>query len=77
MKRRYISIPLHLVSIKYLEKLGKSQTRETDTTLVYEIPIDDYFISTAPATSYGREFVCNSEQEFIQKIEQIKLMNML
>lgn len=77
MKTRYISIPLHLVSNKYLEKLGKSQTSEIDTTLVYEIPTDLYFTSTAPATSYGREFVCNSEQEFIQKIEQIKLMNML
>ena len=77
MKLRYISIPLHLMSNEYLEKLGKSQTSELDNTLVYEIPADFYFVSVAPPTSTSREFVCNSEQEFIQKIEQIKLMDML
>ena len=77
MKLRYISIPLHLVSNEYLEKLGKSWTNKLNNTLVYEIPVDFYFTSTAPATSTDREFVCNSEQEFIQKIEQIKLMDML
>ena len=77
MKLEYISIQLHLVSNKYLEKLGKPQTSEIDTTLVYGIPADVYFISSTPPTLYGGEFVCNSEQEFIQKIEQTKLMRML
>lgn len=77
MKLRYISIPLHLLSNEYLEKLGKSWTSKLNNTLVYEIPADFYFVPVAPATSYDREFVCNSEQEFIQKIEQIKLMDML
>lgn len=77
MKLRYISTPLHLVSNKYLEKLGKSKTSKIDITLVYKIPTDFYFISTVPAAPSDWEFVCNSEQEFIQKIEQIKLMNML
>ena len=52
MKIGYISIPLHLVSNKYLDKLGKSQTSETDTTLVYEIPTDFYFTSTVPVRAY-------------------------
>lgn len=77
MKLRYISILLHLVSNEYLEKLGKSWTNKLNNTLVYEIPADFYFISVALPTSTDREFVCNSEQEFIQKIEQIKLMDML
>ena len=77
MKLRYISIPLHLESNKYLEKLGKSQISEIDTTLVYEIHTDYYFTSTAPATSYGREFVCNSEEQFQSLIAEHKLMEIL
>lgn len=77
MKLMYISISLELVSPDYLSKVTKPTNNKLNQSLVYGVDDDIYFLSVAIGKSTEREIVCNSQEEFIQKVEQTKLLKLL
>ena len=77
MKLMFISVKLELVNEYYLTKLRKPVTNKLSQSLVYGIDDDVYFISDSVGESTEREIVCNSQEEFMQKVEQVKLLKLL
>lgn len=77
MKLMYIHISLELVSPDYLSKVTKPTTSKLHQSLVYGVDGAIYFLSVAIDKSTERGIVCNSQEEFIQKVEQIKLLKLL
>ena len=73
----YISISLELVSPDYLSKVTKPINNKLHQSLVYWVDDDIYFLSGSIGKSTERKIVCNSQEEFIQKVEQIKLLKLL
>ena len=77
MRLMYISISLELVNSDYLSKVTKPTTNKLHQSLVYGVDDDIYFLSVAIGKSTERETVCNSQEEFIQNVEQYKLLKLL
>lgn len=76
-KLMYISISLELVSPDYLSKVTKPTNNKLHQSLVYGADDDIYFLSVAVGRSTEREIVCNSQEEFHQKVSECKLLRLL
>ena len=81
MTIRYISIDIHKVSKEFLsEKININNLTKAIHALVYGTEDDIYFLSSLSSeqmASVDIEFICNTQEEFIETIEQYKLMRML
>lgn len=81
MTIRYISIDIHKVSKKFLsEKININNLTKAIHALVYGTEDDIYFLSSLSSeqmTSVDIEFICNTQEEFIQKINEHKLLKLL
>lgn len=81
MTIRYISIDIHKVSKEFLsEKININNLTKAIHALVYGTEDDIYFLSSLSSeqmASVDIEFICNTQEEFIQKINEHKLLKLL
>ena len=84
MQYNYISIPRVWVSEDNLKSLnvsnGKLELYSNDKkiVLITYVVFDDYFsYSTHLAADPEAEYLCNSETEFLEKVQEAKLMNII
>ena len=78
MSVKYISINIHSLSSEYLSKvLNNYELELNDVTLVYNIKDDRYFVSKSPPQVWSEEFICIKQDEFIQTVEQYRLLKLL
>ena len=72
----YISIPTSRLTKGWLTEHGFSDRREIDTFVCYHATSEvyDHYGSVEDAEV---EFICNTQEEFIQKVNESKLMRML
>ena len=71
----YISLPIHLASNKLLT--GIKYRKKSNYCLVSYSIIDDEIYFSGVYSEKTVEYVCQSEEEFLTKIEHEKLMRML
>ena len=77
MSYKYITIPIKAVTNEYLVKVIPDYEIEPKVrSLLYKISDDIYYISFYPPETWD-EFTCKTQEEFIQKVQEIKLTNML
>ena len=77
MTVRYITIPYHLVRQKYPIQLGEIRVNKSNQSLVYDLNTDKYTLRGSPMYSTNTVLICTSEEDFIQTIEQHKLIGIL
>ena len=84
MKHNYISIPCIWVSKDNLKsfnvsnaELELSSNNRKIVLLTYTIFNDSFSYSTHLAIDPEAEYLCNSETEFLEKVQEAKLMNIL
>ena len=84
MKHNYISIPRIWVSKDNLKsfnvsnaELELSSNNRKIVLLTYTIFNDSFSYSTHLAIDPEAEYLCNSETEFLEKVQEAKLMNIL
>lgn len=78
MTIRFITILVYRLSSEYIAKVTNNHKLEpTDIALVYDVDNDDYFISRAPPQVWSVEVICSKQDEFIQVVEQHKLLKLL
>ena len=81
MTIQFISIDTHKVSKEFLSgKIDINKLTKSTRAFVYGIEDDIYFLSPIPTiqmTASNKEFICKTQEEFIQKVEQIKLLKLL
>ena len=81
MTIHFISIDTHKVSKKFLsEKIDINKLTKSTSSFVYGTEDGIYFLSPIPTVQMGtsdKEFICNTQEEFIQKVEQTKLLKLL
>ena len=82
MKHNYISIPRIWVSEDNLKsfnvsngKLGLSSNNKKIVLLTYAIFNDSFSYSTHLTVVPEAEYLCNSETEFLDKVQEAKLMS--
>ena len=71
----YISLPIHLASNKLLT--GIKYRKKSNYCLVSYSIIDDEIYFSGVYSEKTVEYVCKSEEEFLSKINQHRLMRML
>ena len=77
MKLKYITIDVTALTDEFIAKLLYGyEVEPEDRTLVYKLSNDDYFISTY-TTEQWEHLTCKTQEEFIETIEQYKLMRLL
>lgn len=77
MKLKYITIDVRAVTDEFIAKLLYGyEVEPEDCTLVYKLSNGDYFISTY-TTEQWEHLTCKTQEQFIETIEQHKLMRML
>lgn len=77
MKLKYITIDVTALTDEFIAKLLYGyEVEPEDRTLVYKLSNDDYFISTY-TTEQWEHLTCKTQEQFIETIEQHKLMRML
>lgn len=73
---KYISIPTSRLAVEWLTDNGFSPQHDIGTFICYHATSEVY-------DHYGSvedvevEFICNTQEEFIQKVNESKLMGML
>ena len=73
----YIAIDIKAVTNEYLAKVLPDYEIEPKVrSLLYKISDDIYYISFYRPEIWD-EFTCKTQEEFIQKVQEIKLTNML
>lgn len=81
MTIEFISIDTHRVSKEFLsEKIDINKLTKNTRAIVYAIEDDIYFLSTIPTVHLignNRELICNTKEEFIQKVREHKLLKLL
>lgn len=84
MKYKYISIPSIWIpknNLKsYIITSGEQALDSNDSRIVFlsYIVLNDHFICTPHlATDPEKEYLCNSEAEFLEKVQEAKLMNII
>ena len=81
MTIHFISIDTHKVSKEFLSrKIDINILTKSSRSFVYGIEDDIYFLSPIPTIQMkfsNKEFICKTQDEFIQKVEQIKLLKLL
>ena len=84
MQYNYISVPLIWVSEDNLKSFNvsngelKLSSNNKKIVLLTYVIFNDYFrYSTHLAVDPEAEYLCNSEAEFLEKVQEIKLTNML
>ena len=84
MEHNYISIPRIWVSEDNLKsfnvsngKLELSSNNKKIVLLTYAIFNDSFSYSKHLTVDPEAEYLCNSEAEFLEKVQEIKLTNML
>ena len=78
MTIKFISIFISELSTEYIAKvLNNYKLKPADVVLVYNVDDDSYFISRAPPQVWSVEVICSKQDEFIQTIEQHKLLKLL
>lgn len=81
MTIEFISIDTHRVSKEFLsEKIDINKLTKNTRAIVYGIEDDIYFLSTIPTVHLigsNRELICNTKEEFIQKVREHKLLKLL
>lgn len=78
MSIKYISINIYSLSSDYIAKvLNNYELEPNDITLVYDIVNDRYFVAKSPPQVWSEEFICIKQDEFIQTVEQYKLLKLL
>ena len=84
MKDKYISIPRIWVSKDNLKSFNipnethKLYSDDLDTVFISYLTSNDRFVySTHLSAKSEEEYLCNSEAEFLEKVREIKLTNML
>lgn len=81
MTIQFISIDTHKVSKEFLtRKIDINKLTKSSRSFVYAIEDDIYFLSPIPTiqmTVSNKEFICKTQEEFIQKVAEYKLMKLL
>lgn len=73
----YITIDIKAVTNEYLAKVRPDYEIEPKArSLLYKISDDIYYISLYPPEVW-EELTCKTQEEFIETIEQYKLMRLL
>ena len=73
----YITIDIKAVTNEHLEKVHPNYgIGPKNRSLIYRLKDDTYYISNYP-TEVWAELTCKTQEEFIETIEQHKLMRML
>ena len=72
----YIAIPSNRLDPNWLQERKLNDVFVHSTFISYAINRDEYCHSTN-VESADSEFLCNTQEEFIQKVEQIKLLKLL
>ena len=77
MKLKYITIDIRAVTDEFVAKVILNYEIEPeDRSLIYKLSNGDYFISTY-TTEQWEHLTCKTQEQFIETIEQHKLMRML
>ena len=78
MTIKFISIFISELSSEYITKvLNNYKLKPADVVLVYNVDDDSYFISRISPQVWGVEVICSKQDEFIQVVEQHKLLKLL
>ena len=72
----YISIPTSRLTVEWLTDNGFSTQHDIGTFICYHSTSEVYVQYVAVEDSI-HEFICKTQDEFIQKVEQIKLLKLL
>ena len=76
----YITIPYHWINIEEIKEIFNIDYplnyHPKDVVFTYTI-VDDYFMYSCDITQPHREWICNSQEEFIEKIKLAKLERLL
>lgn len=73
---KYISIPSNRLSQEWLDANGFSDMYEVFTFISYHTSSEDYDHYNHVEDA-DNEFICNTQEEFIQKVNENKLMDLL
>ena len=77
MKLKYITIDVMALTDEFIAKvIPNYEIGPGDRTLIYKLSNGDYLISTYTTEQWGH-LTCKTQEEFIETIEQYKLLRML
>lgn len=77
MNYKFISIPHIWLSQNTRDGIVSTTPRNHHIFLTYNTKANEYFYTDEIAHRLGEEYLCNTEQEFLDTINQYKLENIL
>ena len=75
MAYKYVSLPITLASVKLIGSIDR-ELHHYHTLIRYSI-VQDTMGFTAMYSPEDKEFMCQSEEEFHQRVSECKLMRLL
>ena len=73
---KYISIPVNRLTEKWLKENNFNRAHDLDTFMSYDVELQNYTDFNQVELA-DKEFICNTQEEFEQKVAEYKLLSML
>ena len=78
MSVKYVTVSIYELDTKYLAKVVDTYKASIrNRTLVYSIKHNTYFTSSTPPHTWYENVICHTQDEFMQTVEQHKLLKLL
>lgn len=73
---KYISIPVNRLTEKWLKENNFNRAHDLDTFMSYDVELQNYTDFNQVELA-DKEFICNTQEEFEQKVAEYKLLRIL